>query len=243
MNFAKIVLGILCSIATAWAGDITPARMRDAATRAVAVLQKSQKTWYTKESCVSCHQQVFPAMAFRAAREHSIPVDEPAALADAQAGFRFYSDLDRAVEYTYVIDPPLGDGYSLIGADAAGVRPNLATAVYAAIAGGEAGGGWTLGDDRCAAAAILQRVYGHRDFGAGDSALRAYEPKRRDRGTHGARERLAALPSAACHRRTRIPTDGREVGWRRRRRTGEDSGGIEGEAAGRWRLELARWPV
>ncbi len=173
MNVTKLLLGILCSIATAWAGDITPARIRGAAAKAVVVLQKSQKTWYTKESCVSCHQQVFPAMAFRAAREHGIPVDEPAALADAQAGFRFYSDLDRAVEYTYVIDPPLGDGYSLLGADAAGVRPNLVTAVYARLlaARQEQDGRWETGDLRppqsysvFAATAISLRaiqLYGH----------------------------------------------------------------------------------
>jgi ankyrin repeat protein len=173
MNATKIWLGILCSVAPAWAGDITLARMREAATKAVVVLQKSQKTWYTKESCVSCHQQVFPAMAFRAAREHGIPVDEPAALADAQAGFSFYSNLERAVEYTYVIDPPLGDGYPLIGADAAGVRPNVVTAVYARLlsARQEADGRWETIDQRppqsysvFAATAISVRaiqLYGH----------------------------------------------------------------------------------
>jgi cbb3-type cytochrome oxidase cytochrome c subunit len=93
MKVTNIFLAVVvCSIATARAGDVTPAAIREAATKAVVVLQNSQKTWYTKESCVSCHQQVFPAMAFRAAREHGIPVDEPAALKDAQAAFRFYSD-------------------------------------------------------------------------------------------------------------------------------------------------------
>jgi ankyrin repeat protein len=150
MNVPKILLGTLCSMATVWAADVTPARIRGAAAKAVIVLQNGQKTWYAKQSCVSCHQQVFPALAFRAAREHGIPVDEPAALADAQAGFRFYSNLERAVEYTYVIDPSLGDGYSLIGADAVGVRPNVVTAVYARLiaARQEADGRWETIDVR-----------------------------------------------------------------------------------------------
>lgn len=150
MRLRRIWLGVLCSIATVWAGDVTPARVGEAATKAVAVLQNSQKVWYTKETCASCHQQVFPAMAFRAAREHGIRVDEPAALADAQAAFRFYSDLDRAVEYTYVIDPALGDAYSLLGADAAGVRPSIVTAVYARLlaARQEADGHWETFDER-----------------------------------------------------------------------------------------------
>jgi hypothetical protein len=63
-------------------------------------------------------------------REHGIPVDEQAALAEVQTEFRFYSDLARAVEYTYVIDPPLDDGYSLIAANAAALRPSVVTAVW-----------------------------------------------------------------------------------------------------------------
>jgi hypothetical protein len=148
----KICLVAVCCIciASAWAAETTPSQIRQAATRAIAVIQKSQKTWYTKQGCVSCHQQVFPALAFRAAREHGIPVDEQSARADAAAGFSFYSHLDRAVEYTYIIDPALGDGYSLIGAEAVGVRPSLVTAVYARLlaARQEPDGHWETSDAR-----------------------------------------------------------------------------------------------
>jgi hypothetical protein len=71
-------------------------------------------------------------MAFRAAREHGIPVDEAAAHADAARGFGPFGSLDRAVQFTHVIDPGADDNLRLLGMDAAGVRPNLATAVYAA---------------------------------------------------------------------------------------------------------------
>ena len=112
--------------------------------KAVAIIQKSQINWYTKESCFSCHQQVFPALAFRYAREHGIPVDEQAAHADAAAAFGFYSNFERAVEYTHIIDPALDDGYGLLAANAAGVRPSLVTAVYARLlaARQEADGRW-----------------------------------------------------------------------------------------------------
>jgi hypothetical protein len=72
-----------------------------------------------------------PALAFRVAREHGIPVDETAAHADAPAAFGYFSNLARAVEYAHVIDPALDDGYTLIAANAAGVRPSLVRAVYA----------------------------------------------------------------------------------------------------------------
>jgi ankyrin repeat protein len=145
----KLYLGILCSISAVWAGDVSTATIRDAAAKAVTLIQKSQKNWYVKQSCDSCHQQILPALAFQAAREHGIPVDEQAAHADAASAFGYYANLDRAVQYTYIIDPGT-DGYSLMGAEAAGLRPNLVTAVYARLIAThqEADGHWETTDAR-----------------------------------------------------------------------------------------------
>src|SRR5580698_4668463 len=146
----KSWIGILCSVSVVWAGDISTTRIRTAATKAVAIIQKSQKNWYAKESCFSCHQQVLPAIAFRYAREHGIPLDEQAAHADAAAAFGFYSNFERAVEYTHIIDPAMDDGYGMIAANAAGVHPSLVTAVYARLlaARQEADGRWETADER-----------------------------------------------------------------------------------------------
>jgi len=146
----KLWLGIVCSISAVWASDIATARIQDAATRAVAVIQNSQKNWYAKQSCFSCHQQVLPAFAFQAAREHGIPVDEQAAHTDAARAFGYFANLGRAVEYTYVIDPALNDGYGLLAAHAAGLRPSLVTAVYARLiaARQESDGHWETSDLR-----------------------------------------------------------------------------------------------
>src|SRR5579872_269459 len=146
----KLSLAILCSASAVWAADSSAGRIREAASKTVALIQSSQKNWYTKESCFSCHQQILPALAFRYAREHGIPVDEQAAHADAAAAFGFYSNLQRAVEYTHIIDPALDDGYGLIAADAAGVRPSLVTAVYARLlaARQEPEGHWETIDER-----------------------------------------------------------------------------------------------
>jgi len=146
----KLCLGLLCTFSALWAGDGSNARTRDAAAKAVALIQASQKTWYSHQSCYSCHQQVLPALAFRAAREHGIPVDEPAARADAAAAFGLYADLDRAVQYTYIIDPGLSDGYGLLAADAVGVRPSLVTAIYARLIAThqEPDGHWETMDER-----------------------------------------------------------------------------------------------
>jgi len=143
-------IGILCSVSAAWAGDASPARIQEAATKAVSIIQKSQKNWYTKASCFSCHQQVFPAFAFQYARDHGIAVDERAAHADAVAAFGFYSNFERAVEYTHFIDPAMDDSYGMLAAHAVGVRPGLVTAVYARLlaAQQEADGHWDTEDER-----------------------------------------------------------------------------------------------
>jgi len=60
----------LLSISVVHAADVAPERIRNSAARAVAIIQQSQKNWYAKQSCYSCHNQILPAMAFRAAREH-----------------------------------------------------------------------------------------------------------------------------------------------------------------------------
>ena len=81
---------------------------------------------------------------------HGIPVDEKAAHADAAAAFGFYSNLDRAVQYTHIIDPALDDGWGLLAASAAGLQPSLVTAVYARLLADrqEADGHWETGDVR-----------------------------------------------------------------------------------------------
>ena len=127
----KLLLGVLCSISTVWGADAYTAAIRDAATKAVALIQKSQQNWYSKQSCFSCHQQLMPALAFRAARQHGIAVEEAAAHADAASAFGYFANLDRAVQYTHIIDPAMDDGFGLMAASATGLKRGVVTAVYA----------------------------------------------------------------------------------------------------------------
>ncbi len=109
-----------------------PIRCVAAASRALAAIQKAQATWYTtnKQVCASCHHQYQPALAYRVARDHRVPFDEAIAQADAIKAFTF-ADIDRAIQYTYVIEPAMDDAYRMVAANAAGVKPNLGAAVYA----------------------------------------------------------------------------------------------------------------
>jgi ankyrin repeat protein len=122
---------LLLAVSTAWGADVAPERVRDAAAKALALIQSTQKDWYTRRSCNSCHQQMLPALAVRAAREHGIPLNGDAARAHAARAFAFLTGLDKAVQYTDIVDPAMNDGYQLLAAHAAGVASSLTTAVIA----------------------------------------------------------------------------------------------------------------
>src|SRR6202021_3948150 len=98
----RVCIGLLCSISLASAAP--PDQIRQAATRAITLFQASQKRWYSSQTCDSCHHQFQAALAFQAAREHDIPLDEKIAHADAVKAFN-YSDLDSAAKYNGVFEP------------------------------------------------------------------------------------------------------------------------------------------
>jgi ankyrin repeat protein len=141
---AGILCSFVCSGAVAWGAGAPPDQLREAATRAITLFQASQKRWYSAQTCDSCHHQFQAALAFQSAREHGIPVDENIAHADAVKAFN-YTNLDNAVQYNWVIEPAMDDAYQLVAANAAGIRPNLVTAVYARLlaARQDADGSWT----------------------------------------------------------------------------------------------------
>jgi hypothetical protein len=126
----RVWAGLLLAVSLARGGNTPPDQIRDAATRAITLFQASQKTWYAAQTCQSCHHQFQAALAFQSAREHGIHVDEKIAHTDAVKAFD-YRDLDIAVQYNWVIEPAMDDAYQLVAANAAGMRPNLVTAVYA----------------------------------------------------------------------------------------------------------------
>ena len=146
---AKITTLAILAGTIAWGSDsASPERIRLAADKAIALLQSSQSTWNKKKlgegGCLSCHHQILPALAFRAARQHGLAVNEQIARADAVAAFSFYADLDRAIQYTHVIEPSMFDAFRMIGEDAAGARPTLTRAVYARLIASRQGasGAW-----------------------------------------------------------------------------------------------------
>src|SRR5206468_3532302 len=95
-DMRSVVAVVLLAI-PACSAAVTPDTVRSSTERAVALIQRSQKGWFTKQSCASCHQQILPTLAFRDARAHGVAVNEAAARDDAAHAFSVYANLDRAV--------------------------------------------------------------------------------------------------------------------------------------------------
>jgi ankyrin repeat protein len=128
------VLALLLFVPVLHAQTASPEQIRSAATRSIAMVQRGSTGFYKSATCFSCHDHGLVMLAFRTARQHGIPVDEAAAGQVAVKGLLTVPDLsslDRAVQDPMIIDPAASDGWALMAADAAGLRPNLVTAVYA----------------------------------------------------------------------------------------------------------------
>ena len=58
--------------------QIPDREIRPAAVKSVELLQTAAQTWFSKQSCVSCHHQDLPMMVFGLALQHGVDVDRPA---------------------------------------------------------------------------------------------------------------------------------------------------------------------
>ncbi len=135
------------------AQTVSPEQIRPAASHAIAIVQHGSATFSKLMPCFSCHDHALPMLALGAARERGVAVDEAASSQVAAKGFLFSPDLsslDHAVQDSMIVDPASSEGWALVAAHAAGVPPNLVTAVYARrIANWQRPAGyWYTGDDR-----------------------------------------------------------------------------------------------
>lgn len=116
----------------ATAADTIPSdRLRASAGRALALLVETSASWPSKKTCTSCHHQFLPALAFDAARRHGVPFDQRRAAEGIARGYAVAADLDRAVQATRQVDPPMDSGTMLTAAAALGVPSNGTLTTFA----------------------------------------------------------------------------------------------------------------
>src|SRR5438445_6465454 len=125
-----LVIGCFSALGLS-AGNIPAAEIRPAAQRAVVLIERAGKTWYEKQTCVSCHHQILPMLAFDLARSRGLDLDEELGRRNAARAFSYLADVDHVVQGTHVIDPAMSDGYQLLAAHAAGLPPSVTLAALA----------------------------------------------------------------------------------------------------------------
>lgn len=131
LGAALVLLIVLSSARSPAQSDLS--RIREAATRGFALVQATQKRSRATQSCTTtCHLQLYGALAYRAAREHDIALDEQTARSDADRAFRLVAtSLTAAVEETALGEIAMNQGFSLVAGHAVGLRPSVVTATFA----------------------------------------------------------------------------------------------------------------
>ena len=112
----------------------TEVEVRSAITRALPLLERSAATFVAKRACISCHHNLLSVLTFHLARERGFNI-EPAVLSAVEEktfqGLHNPAALDDAIQATTLNDPTPNESYLLMAAHAAGLAPDLITAVYA----------------------------------------------------------------------------------------------------------------
>jgi ankyrin repeat protein/mono/diheme cytochrome c family protein len=133
--------------------------IRQSASRAIEALQRSSEAFLhsgvvKQQSCVSCHQQTLPAVAFAWARERGLRVDDISIARQVQDQVRFWKQGDRIPECYELIRPQPDTavllGYGLWGLAALGYPPDALTEamVWYLAATQRPDGSWPCGDHR-----------------------------------------------------------------------------------------------
>jgi ankyrin repeat protein len=102
--------------------------------RALPILQRSAQTFVEKRACVSCHHNILPVLMLHLARERGVGIDASILASVEAKTFRSLSSptaFDDAVQAVTLNDPTPDDSFLLMAAHAAGLPPDLTTAVYA----------------------------------------------------------------------------------------------------------------
>jgi ankyrin repeat protein len=108
--------------------------IRRAVEKALPELQRSASTFVAQRACVSCHHNILPILMLHLAQEHGLPIDSAVLTAVEEKTFRALrgaAALDDAVQAVTLNDPTPNDSLLLMAGHAAGLAPDLTTAVLA----------------------------------------------------------------------------------------------------------------
>lgn len=131
MRIIPWVFAGLLPASTVVAQPAVPAETRQAAQKALTLLESSTRTWMKNGKCFTCHHQGLMFRVARTARERGLPLDEALLQQNALRTLAYIGTLDGVIQGLDFIDPALVQGLELVAAHDVGVPPNV---TYAAMA-------------------------------------------------------------------------------------------------------------
>lgn len=153
IRFAVKCCASLVLVASAGAQEalkpIEETTLREAASKSVALIQKSQQVTIKKETCFSCHHLVLPNLMFAQAREKGVAFDAEIFRDVFTKSFAEFVDLDATVQ-GHGLATDIDSGWVLTTAHAVGVPANLSTSAIAQhiATAQQPDGGWRMFDGR-----------------------------------------------------------------------------------------------
>lgn len=107
------------------------AQSLQAATKAVALIEKTMDAIVPNVPCASCHHHMLPVWAFAHLRHHGVPIHEAKWSAAVRNTYGFLTDVDRAITGTRFVDPALEGAELLAFTRDIGLEPSFTTALHA----------------------------------------------------------------------------------------------------------------
>jgi hypothetical protein len=106
-------------------------QIRGAATKAVALMEKSIAALTPNVPCASCHHNMIPMWTLSIARDHGVPVNADLFKSVAVRSYSFLNDVDRAIQGTQFVDPALEGAELLAFAKSNGIKPTFTAQMHA----------------------------------------------------------------------------------------------------------------
>jgi ankyrin repeat protein len=126
------VTTILLLASAAWGQDA--GSVRKSVEKALPALLRSAASFVSQRACISCHHNILTILMLHQAQERGISIDPNVLKAVEEKTFKGLTGpvaIDDAVQAVTVNDPTPNDSFLLMAANAAGMAPDLTTAVLA----------------------------------------------------------------------------------------------------------------
>lgn len=130
-----LALATCLAASSLWASNTSsndPQKVRSAAAKAVALMEKSMGALTPNVPCASCHHNMMPLMALTTAKNHGVAVNDELFRKVVWKTYSYLNDVDRAIQGSQYVDPTLEGAEQLAFAREYGIPDNFVAQLHTA---------------------------------------------------------------------------------------------------------------